>query len=213
MSKLSKKKLFTLVYGDTVHTAPKTKIIRADLFSKLVEADELLKKIHEDSERHHRETIEECQHIKEEAKKEGFEAGFKQWAEQLAKLEQEITKVRGDLERTILPVALKAAKKIVGREIELNPNTIADIIANNLKAVAQHKKVIVYVNKADLVLLEANKKKLKEVFERLDSFAIQERDTVKEGGCVIETEAGIINAQNQWEVLEKAFENLMKQKK
>jgi type III secretion protein L len=209
------KQLFTLIYGDKVTVAPKTKVIKAPALSKMIQAQELLQKIDEDAEKKRQETVKECEQLKEESKKEGYDAGFKEWATQLAKLEEEITKVRGDLERVILPIALKAAKKIVAREIELDPTTIADIIGNNLKAVAQHKKIIIYVNKADLAILEANKPKLKEAFEHLDSFSIQERDNVQQGGCIIETEAGIINAQidKQWETLEKLFEQLTKQKK
>lgn len=84
-----------------------------------------------------------------------------------------------------------------------------------MKSVAQHKKVTIYVNKADLENMEAHRNQIKELFENLESLSIRPRDDVTTGGCVIETEAGIINAQleNQWVVLERAFTSLMKTKK
>ena len=46
----------------------------------------------------------------------------------------------------------------------------------------------------------------------LESFVIRERAGIQPGGCVIETEGGIINArlENQWRTLEKAFDTLSK---
>jgi type III secretion protein L len=68
------------------------------------------------------------------------------------------------------------------------------------------------VNRKDLSILEANRPKLREIFESLESLAIRERADISSGSCIIETEGGIINAllENQWRVLEKAFENMLK---
>ena len=64
----------------------------------------------------------------------------------------------------------------------------------------------------DLEPLEKERSKIKKIFEHLDSFSLQERADIEPGGCIIETEAGIINAQleNQWRALESAFESFMK---
>lgn len=206
------RKFFSLIHGEHLHIAPKTKVVSAAAFSSLLDAQEVLKKVQEDAAKYREEVIKECEQLKENAKKDGFEEGFRQWAEQLANLEEEIANVRKEVEKIVAPAALKAAKKIVGREMELSSNAIADIVANVLKAVAQHKKITIYANKNDIDALEKNKGKLKEVFESLESLSIRERDDVKSGGCIIETEAGIINAQldSQWRVLEQAFEKMMK---
>ncbi|MGK5594394.1 MAG: HrpE/YscL family type III secretion apparatus protein [Parachlamydiaceae bacterium] len=209
-----KKKFFSLINGQSVHIAPKTKIITKDEVSKIVEGSEVLTAIKEDAEQFRRQVIEEAEKIKEEAQAEGYEEGFKNWAEHVAKLEQEITTVRAEMEKLIIPVALKAAKKIVGREIELSETVIVDIVANSLKAVSTHKKITVNVNKKDLEILEKHKQPLKSLFENLEAFSIKEREDIQPGGCIIETEGGIINAQldNLWRTLERAFDMLMKSK-
>lgn len=205
-------KFFSLIHGDSIHTAPKTKFIDAEAFSKLLEATEVISTVQKDADQYRKEVVVECEKLKEQAQKEGFEEGFKKWAEHVVKLENEIAKVRKEVEKTIIPVALKAARKIVGREIELSETTIVDIVSNCLKAVSQHKKITIYVNRKDLDALEANRPRIKEIFESLESLSIRERADVAQGGCVIETEGGIINAQleNQWLTLERAFEALMK---
>lgn len=205
------KKFFSLIHHEDVHIAPGVKFVPADAISKLVDADETLEHVKKDAEKYREEVIQECETLKQRAQLEGYEEGFSKWAEHLANIEAEIIKVRKDLEKTIIPVALKAAKKIVGREIELSPDVISDIVGNSLKAVATHRKVTIYVNRKDLDILEKKKNELKAMFENLESFKIQERNDIEPGGCIIETENGIINArlQNQWDSLEKAFESLM----
>ena len=210
-----KKKFFSLIKENAIHLAPKTKILPAKEFSTLLNAAEVLDLVRKDAESYKINEFEEIEKIKLQAEREGFEQGFKSWAQAIADLEAEITRVRGEVGKMIAPVALKAAKKIIGREIELSTDSIVDIVATSLKSVAQHKKITIYVNKKDLESLEANRKRLRDLFENVESLSLRERNDIESGGCVIETEGGIINAQleNQWRVLEKAFESLLKPKK
>lgn len=207
------KHFFSLIHGNSIHIAPKTKFIPANEFSTLLNAKEILKTTKDDAEKYKLQVVAECETLKEEAEKQGFNQGFQSWVEHIAKLENEIQTIRKDLEKMIIPIALKAAKKIVGREIELSQDTIVDIVLNYLKAVSTHKKIIIYVSKKDLNVLEQNRTRLKDVFEGLETLSIRERADIEPGGCVIETEGGIINAKlkNQWEIMEKAFKALMKE--
>lgn len=209
------KKFFSLIYGDTNQISANSRIIPADAIGKLMDASEVLDKVKSDAERYKLDVAKECEILKENAQAAGFSEGYQTWAEHVAKLEQEIIQVRADMEQLLVPVALKAAKKIVGREIELSDDTIVDIVSNSLKAVSQHKKITVYVNKKDLEPLEKSRNRLKELFESLEVLSLRERADIARGGCVIETEGGIINAQleNQWSALERAFASLMHHKK
>lgn len=204
------KKFFTLIYGDQIHLAPETKVIQAGALSTLMDAEQVIEHIKQDAENFRDETIKEAEKYKENAFKEGYEEGFKQWAEHVVRVENEIKKVQEELKKLIIPVALTAAKKIVGREIELNQDTIVDIVSSNIKAVSQHKKIVIYVNRKDLDIIEKNRPRIKELFESLESLTIRERNDIEPGGCIIETEIGIINGQmeHRWHILEKALGNL-----
>lgn len=206
------KKFFSLIYGTPNKIIPNKKIIAAKDLGVLLNSQEVLEAVQLDAEKYKLEVAQECEKLKEEATQKGFAEGLQQWAEHIAKIEEEILKVRRELEKMLIPVALKAAKKIVGREIELSEDTIVDIVSNSLKSVSQHKKITIYVNKKDLERLESNRTRLKEIFESLEALSIRERSDVARGGCIIETEGGIINAQleNQWNVLERAFTTLMR---
>jgi type III secretion protein L len=205
-------KFFSLISGKEVRPAPGKKIIPAKEFSTLEEASHILKAVQEDAAEFRAETAVEAEKIKELAFKEGFQEGLISLNKHLLALDKELKILREEVQKNILPLALKAARKIIGEELRLHPDRIVDIVLTSLKPVTQHRKIIIYVNKTDLEVLEENKSKIKKIFEHLDSLSIQERSDIEPGGCMIETEAGIINAQleNQWRALESAFESFMK---
>ncbi|MEI8365225.1 MAG: HrpE/YscL family type III secretion apparatus protein [Parachlamydiaceae bacterium] len=209
------KRFFSFISENKGSISAGRHIIPSDSICQLIDAVEVLDKVKLDAEHYKLEVVKECELLKEKAQEAGFAEGYQKWADHVAKLEAEITKVRGDMEKQLVPVALKAAKKIVGREIELSEDTIVDIVANILKSVSQHKKITVYVSKKELEALERGRFRLKEIFESLEVLSLRDRPDILPGGCVIETEGGIINAQleNQWSALERAFTSFMKPKK
>ena len=205
-------KFFSILDKDELHENAGIKVIPKDEFSTLIEADKFLEKTKKNVKKFKKELREEAKIIKEKAYDEGFQEGLIKLNEIILKLNDVLESIKKDINKKILPVALSAAKKILGEEIKLHPDRIVDIVIQALKPVIQHHKIIIYVNKADFDVLEKEKSKIKKVLEQVKTFSIQERTDVETGGCIIETEAGIINAQleNQLRALEKAFANFMK---
>lgn len=205
-------KFFSLIYQGEVHTSSEEKVIAEEDFSTLMQASEILEKAKEDALTYKKNTKQECETLKEQAKEEGMAEGLQLFNDHLLFFEQEIKKIRHEAHQAILPLALKAARKIVAKELELYPETIVDIVLQALAPVVQSRKIKIYVNKADKDIIEQNRPQIKKIFENLETLSIQERDDVSPGGCVIETESGILNAgiENQWRALETAFEKYMK---
>jgi type III secretion protein L len=200
-------KFFSLIKDRDIHIAPDTKIIPAEKFGALIDSKELLDKTKNEAINYREEVAKECEQLKGQSELAGFEEGLSRLNQHLAHLEQERNQVRREMENAIVPLALAAVKKIIGREIELKPETIVDIVSTALKSVSQHKRVAIYVNKGDLELLEQNRGRLKDLFENLQSLSIIPREDIARGECVIETEVGIINARldSQLKALEEAF--------
>lgn len=205
-------RLFSLIYKGDIHTASKKKVIPLEDFSILIEASEILEKAKQDAETLKTNTIEECEKLKEEAKKEGFDEGLKQLNTQILELDQEKKRLRHEMNKMILPLALKAAKKIVATELEIKPETIVDIVLQALTPAMQNHRITIWVNKADKEILEAEKSHIREKLEQVETLLIKEREDISPGGCIIETEGGIINAaiENQWRAIESAFERFGK---
>jgi type III secretion protein L len=207
---VSEKKYFTLISGKPLGKAPQEKIIPQESFSELLTGKEVLEKVQEDALQYRQRVMSECEKLKEVAQKEGFEQGYSNWVQQVSYLEKEILRVHDEMMKLVMPIALKAAKKIVAAELQTTQDAIVNIVKTTLKSVAQHKKIAIYVNKKDFEILEKNKSQIRQLFEQLESLSIREREDIDEGGCVIETESGIINAQlkDRWISLEAAFESL-----
>lgn len=205
-------KYFTLISGQEVRSAPDKKVIPSKEFSTMQTAEEVLLTVKKDAFDYKKEVVAEAEKIKEAAFQEGFQEALTSLNKHLLLLDNELKKLREDIQKKLLPLAISAARKIMGEELKLHPERIVDIVINSLKPVTQHRKVIIYANKADIEQLEASKPKIKSIFEHLENLSIQERADIEPGGCIIETEAGIINAQleNQWRSLEIAFESFMK---
>ena len=208
-------KFYSLISEDEIHIAPGEKIVPAKDFSKLVKASEILKQVKQEAHDFKQACVKETELIKQQSSKEGFEEGLNTFNKALMHLDKELKSLRDEFNKKILPIALQAAKKILGEELKLHPDRIVDIVIQALKPVIQHHQIKIYANKADIDLLEKSKSKIKNILQEVESFVIEERDDVEPGGCIIETESGIINAQleNQWRSLEAAFKAYMEKKK
>ncbi|MDF2577345.1 MAG: sctL [Chlamydiales bacterium] len=208
-------KLFTLISKDQVYLSKEKKIFSADEFSTLLEGSELLTRIQQDVEEYRQNIGKECELLKEQAEKVGFEEGLKKWTTQLIQLQKIFDAKQQELEQAIVQISLAAAKKIIGREIEISPQALGEIIANQLKTFSHCRKIHIIVNQADLKTLEECRPQLKAVIDHLESLTIKERDDIEKGGFIIETEGGIINLsspEKQWKPIEAMFEAFMQSK-
>ncbi len=200
-------KFFSLIYQEEIHPATDDKVIPAEDFSTLMETNEILKRTKEDVAHYKLEIEKECTQLKEKATEEGFSEGLTRFNEHIIHFDKQLRLIRMELQKQILPLALKAAKKIVGEQLNIHPETIVEIVIQALTPVMQNHRFNIYVNKADKEILETEKHKIKNILEQVQVLTVQERNDVAPGGCIIETESGIINAslENQWRALESAF--------
>ncbi len=206
-------RLFALIESGSVHPASEKKVIRSEDFSTLLSASDLLEKTKADIAAAQEKAENDAEELKKKGYDDGYQEGLTQLNEQILGLENEKKRLRHEMNQLILPLALKAAKKIVAGELKEHPETIVNIVLQALAPVMQNHKITIYVNKADKDILEAEKPLLKEKLEQLESLSIKERDDISQGGCMIETESGIINAtiENQWRGIESAFDRYLKQ--
>jgi len=202
--------LFTILDTNAVLPPLEGKIVPSKAFGSIVQSQEILQQVVQKEEEYRKKVAKECEEIKAQAEKEGFEAGYAAWAEMVRTMEKEVKLVREELQKSVMPVALRAAKKIVASELETRPEAIVDIVMSTLKTVAQHKRIVVYVSKKDYASIEKGKNRIKAIFDELETLSLREREDIEQGGCIIETEGGIINArlEDRWKTLEAAFEAL-----
>ncbi len=207
-------KFFSLFNGEDIHMEKWEKVIPAHVFSSLLTLKQLQEKAELSIKDYRKKQQEKCKEVKKAAKEEGFQSGLEEFNQHILHLDETIKQCRLEMQSQILPLALQAAKKIVGEALKINPNAIIDIVQNSLKSAIQSKHVKIFVNKEDKKRLETAQDKIKSMLEVVETFAIEARADIALGGCMIETEAGIVNAslENQWRALEVAFANFTKSK-
>jgi len=160
--------------------------------------------------------------LEREAYEKGFAQGQKgglaleerQIAEkgkQLEALFSEISDLRAQIyteaEKELLKMSLLIAKKIIGQEIETNPQIIGRTIRSAMKYLVDKNYIRILINPEDM---EEVKRVLPEIggLTRGGKFQVVEDHAIKRGGCVLESGFGKINAtlDDQIEMLEKEID-------
>jgi flagellar assembly protein FliH len=149
-----------------------------------------------------------------QGEKAGMEAGGKRLEPVLNNFREalsELGKVRKEIylnaEKDIIELAFAIARKIVCNEVTTNKEAVINVIKEALKKVVDHEGIKIKINPSDLQLIKNAKLHISNLFDNIESFTLEEDETITNGGCVIETKAGDIDARidKQLEVLEEAF--------
>lgn len=158
---------------------------------------------------------EEANAIKESASREGFEYGVNMSREELQKLNSAINELLTAKERVmqesvpdIALLAVKAAEKLIKKELELNENIILDVVSEVIKSMSKSEteiKIRTNPNDTDIV-----REKLPEIYPDSEntSITVVSDEDVDWGSCIVETRNGIVDARfsTQLQILQKALE-------
>ncbi|MFH1131768.1 MAG: FliH/SctL family protein [Pseudomonadota bacterium] len=104
--------------------------------------------------------------------------------------------VRQLLQRTedeFIFLSVRIAEKILGRQLELKPGIVNEVVAQCLKMAQTSHQILIRVNPDDLPLVEKELPKLREYDDSL--LVLKGDQTISRGGCVLDTEEGQIDGQ------------------
>ncbi len=124
-------------------------------------------------------------------------------AEELARAKMQAGQLLAENEQNALDLALKIAAKIIGRDLEREPDVLLEIVATCLEAARSAKAMILRVHPDDGKVLREKRPRLIELIGRAVDISIRDDAEVERGGCVIQTEFGTIDGQirTQFEML------------
>ena len=188
---------------------------RADEFEALKkqaqdEAERLIDAASEEAARIAEESSEAFEKGKKEAEEQGQlsgrEAGY---AEGKAEVDRLIQRVQTVLERAnnrraeilleteqeIVDLVLLIARKVVKVITENQRDVILSNVTQALRKIKGRGNVIIRVNTADLKLTSEHTKEFIQRMEGVNTIQVAEDSTVDQGGCIIETDFGEIDAR------------------
>ncbi len=144
---------------------------------------------------------EEARRIKEKAFEEGFEKGLMLVNDQLEDLRQQFgellltrTKALGALTDDIAPIAVEIAERLIKVELSCDEELVNTIVDDTLQKLDRHSKsVLIKVNPDDKAQVRAHLNEHPPTHLKAEIIVIDE-PTVEPGGCVVETDSGLIDA-------------------
>lgn len=162
---------------------------------------------------------------KQESQREGFklgkEEGYKAALEEFVKymdeakslitqLVREREQVLNSVEPELARLSVSIAEKIIGEELQINRDTVLNIIKNAMQKVKSSEEVTIKVNPDDLDYVNENKDVFSRLVEGLKNLEVTSDPRVDRGGCMIETNLGSADARvsTQLEAIELAFKSV-----
>ncbi len=148
----------------------------------------------------------EADEIRQSAREEGFQEGFKEGQQQVADLINQAMetlneaikqrdKIIKDAESEIVRLALKIAEKVIRTEVTTNKEVVQNIVSEAISRVSDRENIIIKVNEKDLEFVKQNKDKIAGIIDGVKNLSIIEDSQVEPGGCVIETNLGFVDAR------------------
>ena len=160
-----------------------------------------------EAERIRATAIQEAERIRAKATTEGRERGMAAVTELLVAARAVATRARLDNESDLRCLAVRIAEKLLGRELSLRPDAIVDVVRQAIHHAGNPERVVVRVASEDLAALERGRPLVLEKCRTADAVVFRADDAVARGGCVVETELGVVDAQlsTQLEAIERAL--------
>ena len=112
-----------------------------------------------------------------------------------------------DSEQAVVKLAVRIAEKIIGQQLLLSPQTIVDIVREALKSLRSDKSVMIKINPEHLDTVRQSIARLQDLVGPDCHIRFVPDAGISPGGCTIESEFGVIDAQieTQLKCLEEAL--------
>ncbi len=152
--------------------------------------------------------------IRASADTRGYQDGCDRAAAELSEIvassSRRLQQIEEQAEPQLRDLALKIARKVIGKELEFAPETVVDVVKQALSEKArQRREILLRVNPDDLQYIREHKADLIEVLSRAKEIGIREDPDIERGGVIIETDAGTIDAQLKTQL--DVFEQVLKE--
>ena len=176
----------------------------------------------EDASRIVSEAWEQAQSIREESRAQGYKAGYeaghaagerdttqrltRQADEERAAYQQELNAFIQSIEEKsrlawiemepeIVALVFEIARKVIKMEVEISHDPAIEVVKNTLRRVADSTSLRIRVHSDDLLTVRAHREDLYALVDSIRKVEIVEDRRVGRGGCIVETDAGTIDAR------------------
>lgn len=156
--------------------------------------------------------------LKEQAKQEGWQEGITASETEAEGIRQQVREVLyqaqdiyrrtlDKMESDIVNLAVDIAERVVMAQLAVEPRTVMEIAGECMDLVRNRPLVNIYVNQADLPIVEEGRYQLLQGLPGKVELNILADNGVQPGGCRIETDQGQVDAtlETRWQEVLKAL--------
>ena len=122
----------------------------------------------------------------------------------LAHIEAERSRAWNEMEPQIIQMVFELAKHVIKQEIEVSRDVSLAVVQNALRRVADGGSLRIRVHADDLQTVRSNREDLLTLVDNIRHVEIIEDRRVGPGGCIVETDAGNIDARLETQLAEAA---------
>lgn len=132
---------------------------------------------------------------------QGAMAQLKTVTDDLAAYRDHLTR---DVDEIVVQLSLAIAKMLIHREVEQHPELVKKVVTEALKQVEDRRRVIVKVHPEDWQQIQGFEQEFHEAVNGIRDLEIKEDSLIRRGGCLIESDSGIVDARIETQVEEIA---------
>lgn len=182
-------------------------VVNAEEFEAMTTAKQIVAEAQRKAEEIKTEALRFKEEVFSKAREEAKADVQARAAEELARAKMQAGQIVAEAEQDVLELALKMAAKIIGRDLERDPQVVLEICASAIEAARGSKAMVLKVHPEDGKVLREKRPRLMELIGRAVDIAIRDDAEVERGGCVIQTEYGVIDGQirTQFEMLKNVL--------
>lgn len=171
-------------------------IVRQQVLSAAEQAERMLAEAHAARDQ-----------IRAEAWRAGYAEGLGEWEATLEGARAQAERYRKNCQADFVRLAIRIAGKILGEELQTSPERVVAIVGEALKSVTRERALTIRVAPGAAAVLTPHLAKLRERLPQDCSVRVAESAEIAEGGCMIVSELGAIDArvEVQLEMLERAL--------
>ena len=171
------------------------KVLKREVYEATREAKDVVAQAQEKARQIIEDAMREHDAIRAQGRREGNLQGLAEWNEILASMTRRADELTKSWEETMLRLSVSVAQKIIGEQLRLHPDTVVEIVGQVLKSTRSGKNLTIQVSESEAQQLRSRIDYLKQFLGGGSEIEVVGSASMAPGGCVIESELGIIDAR------------------
>ncbi len=168
-------------------------------------AEQIISQAQADAAKLLEEARAQSEELKKIAEQQGYQQGIalaedeaeeirRQARDVLAQAEQARKQTLDAMQQEIIDLAVEIAEKILTTQLTVDAEIVLQIAHETIRLVRDREHITMYVNPAELQIYIDHQSELKEALSAQAELAIIADERIKPGGCLVDTDQGMVDA-------------------